>query len=363
MESFSILSGAGLIDASEAAPIYVHQTSRVQVKEDNTIVLPDLACWNGSLDAASADLYHGSADIFVMVLKDGEVNAEPCIPAPAGVKHDMANKTTTITCYSHAGVLKKDEVVLVDYYVKRTGGAHMIEITAESFSGNFYLEGSTLFRRESDGIDMPAEFIIPNGKIQSNFTFSMAATGDPSTFSFVMDAFPDYTKFDPTKKVLAAIQLISDESGQIEGVREACGETVTVYESDAANVSVTFMSISADKAEIEVEGTVSGMAYNTEWYPGGPAKAVQFILEMPVEPTAKYELVTENPIYDDYFASDPSIVGNVKTQERTGAELAEGLAILLSEEPGDVTVSLSRITAAGKTLEKEYVITNSLVFA
>jgi hypothetical protein len=36
----------------------------------------------------------------------------------------------------------------------------------------------------------------------------MASSGDPSTFTFTMDAFPDYTRFDKTKKVLAAIQII-----------------------------------------------------------------------------------------------------------------------------------------------------------
>jgi hypothetical protein len=63
---------------------------------------------------------------------------------------------------------------------------------------------------------MPAEFIIPNCKIQSSFNFTMASSGDPSTFTFTMDAFPDYTRFDDTKKVLAAIQIIggaSTESG------------------------------------------------------------------------------------------------------------------------------------------------------
>jgi hypothetical protein len=61
---------------------------------------------------------------------------------------------------------------------------------------------------------MPAEFIIPNCKVQSNFTFSMASSGDPSTFTFTMDAFPDYTRFDKSKKVLAAIQVIKDAASQ-----------------------------------------------------------------------------------------------------------------------------------------------------
>jgi hypothetical protein len=58
---------------------------------------------------------------------------------------------------------------------------------------------------------MPAEFIIPNCKVQSNFTFTMASSGDPSSFTFTMDAFPDYTRFDKSKKVLAAIQIIEDQ--------------------------------------------------------------------------------------------------------------------------------------------------------
>ena len=100
--------------------------------------------------------------------------------------------------------------VLVDYYVDRETGVSQIEITPESFGGNFYLEASTLFRATS-GEDHPAEFIIPNCKVQSNFSFAMAATGDPSTFTFTMDAFPDYTRFDPTKKVICVMQIIDPQ--------------------------------------------------------------------------------------------------------------------------------------------------------
>lgn len=258
-ESFSILSGAGLLDATKEAPIYVHQTSQVEVETANTIVIPDKACWNGFADHEN-EMYHRSADIFVMVLgDDGQVNAEPCIPVSVSYTEDGKS---TLTCYSHAGVLPSGTIVLVDYYVKRTGGAQMIEITADKFGGNYYLEASTLFRRESDGVDMPAEFIIPNCKVQSNFTFSMAANGDPSTFTFTMDAFPDYTKFDQTHKVLAAIQVITDETGETEGSREPCSENVGTYESEAADVTVNFVSNSATEAELDVTGTVTGKAYD-----------------------------------------------------------------------------------------------------
>lgn len=210
-EGLAILTGAGLVEATEDAPIYVHTTSHVEVKKENEIELPAVACWT------SGEHAHENADIFCMVLDGaGNVSAEPCIPSTVSYEDGK----TVITCKEAAEV---GSIVLVDYYVKKTGSAQQIEIAADKFAGNYYLEASTLFRRESDGKDMPAEFIIPNGKIQSNFNFAMASSGDPSTFSFVMDAFPDYTKFDRTKKVLCVIQVITDdENDKSDEKREDC---------------------------------------------------------------------------------------------------------------------------------------------
>ena len=112
-----------------------------------------------------------------------------------------------LTNDSGSQTIARFDSVLVDYYVAREAGATQIEITADKFGGNYYLEAETLFRNQN-GQDMPAEFVIPNCKIQSNFTFTMANSGDPSTFTFTMDSFPDYTRFDHTHKVFAAIQII-----------------------------------------------------------------------------------------------------------------------------------------------------------
>ena len=180
---------------------------------------------------------------YVMFVKDGEIISEPYIPAQhkddgvvAGEKalylmkdhdcYDEPGRKNDPADYNHVGyqaagdVFVKDgklnkaafDSVLIDYYTAHEGdGSQQIEITADKFGGNFYLEASTLFR-DQRGVDMPAEFIIPNCKIQSNFTFTMASSGDPSTFTFTMDAFPDYLRFDHSKKVLAAIQIIKAES-------------------------------------------------------------------------------------------------------------------------------------------------------
>ena len=103
--------------------------------------------------------------------------------------------------------------VFVDFYVvKDAANVSELQIDAENFAGSYYVEASTLFRKESNGMDMPAEITLPNVKIQSNFTFSMASTGDPSTFTFTMDAFPGYTMFDNTHKVLMVMQIVDDSS-------------------------------------------------------------------------------------------------------------------------------------------------------
>lgn len=66
----------------------------------------------------------------------------------------------------------------VDFYMQKTSSkVSEIQIDAENFGGYYYVEATTLFRRQADGVDMPAELTFPNVKIQSNFTFSMASTG------------------------------------------------------------------------------------------------------------------------------------------------------------------------------------------
>ena len=193
---FMILSGAGLIEATEEKTIKVHTTEttdRVTVQASGgdygeetymvtgvTIELDDVP-----YDAAGEDY------IYVMLMENGEVVTEPYIPA------SVSGKTITLKSTDDLKSFYNGCVVLVDYYVEKKSGAQQIEITPDKFGGNYYLEASTLFR-DTNGVDLPAEFVIPNCKIQSNFTFTMASSGDPSTFTFTMDAFPDYTRFDKT---------------------------------------------------------------------------------------------------------------------------------------------------------------------
>lgn len=219
---FMILSGAGLIDATATEPIMVHTTEQVVV--DSESIKEEAGVKEISITLAEAPHFSENEDfIYVMLMENGEVISEPFIPADVdgnkvilresfGTEPNLRYNDLTDILNDLA---KRDLVFLVDYYVKRTGGVSEITITPDKFGGYYYLEASTLFRN-TDGVDMPAEFIIPNCKIQSNFSFTMASSGDPSTFTFTIDAFPDYTRFNKTKKVLAAIQIVTsgDEAGE-----------------------------------------------------------------------------------------------------------------------------------------------------
>lgn len=105
-------------------------------------------------------------------------------------------------------VLSKNKTIKLDFYVRMTDGATEITVAPEDFGGYFYVEADTLYRNQ-DGKDMAATITFPKVKIQSGFTLTMAANGDPSTFDFVMDAFPAYTYFDQTKKVVCDITIVA----------------------------------------------------------------------------------------------------------------------------------------------------------
>lgn len=369
-EGFAILSGAGLIGVTKDKPIYVHQTRQVEVGDNSTFVLPEEACWNkyGKIDdpdnagqKIDDPLYHGSADIFVMTMTNGQIDSEPCVPAKVDQKDHR-----TVTCYSHAGMIDKGEVVTVDYYVKRIGGAQMIEITADKFGGNYYLEASTLFRDEQSGVDMPAEFIIPNCKVQSNFTFSMASSGDPSTFTFTMDAFPDYTKFDKTHKVLAAIQVITEAIDNSEEERKAC--VMQSVESLTDGVDITFDNDSTEEnCKLTAIGTnIDGTHYDTDWWGTDKlTQAAEVEIVMPIEGNGKYRLVTQNPMLKHY-PDDAQLVNGVWTKDKT-YDITDGsltLRTALTPDKGAILIKLFKVeTGKDDELIKTFSINNKISFA
>lgn len=202
----SILSGAGLIKGTKDTDIvHVHATTTTTLTADKSGAQIDLSDALGENETVDS-----TAPIFVSLAEDdGSITGT----LVTGISVDTDGHTLKSTQTD----LTNGQMVFVDYYVtKKSANVSEMQIDASHFAGYYYVEASTLFRRQSDGVDLPAEITIPNVKIQSNFTFSMASTGDPSTFTFTMDAFPGYTMFDKTKKVLCVIQIV--EEGEAENV-------------------------------------------------------------------------------------------------------------------------------------------------
>lgn len=213
--SFAMLTGAGLANVSNAD---VGDKKRINtwfdlpIRENGKVVI--------DLDTAgdNHDIYVDEKDypVFGTVLDEAGAPVVYCENTGiAGIEPNC--KVYTIT-KDHALELTFSEAskyvgrtLRVDCYVEKTGGVTHIDIDAENFAGNYYVEAQTFFREESSALDMPVVITLPNVKIQSNFTFNMNNSGDPSTFSFVMDCFPAYTKGNKTKKVFASIDMVADE--------------------------------------------------------------------------------------------------------------------------------------------------------
>lgn len=223
----SVLSGAGLIKgkADEDKFVHVHTTTTALVSGDKS---PDPT--KGIINLTEAlelgDKICESAPLFIMGVEgDGSLDGS-VISATAVTNTDIDTENRVNSIDVDKSLI--GNTVMVDYYViKKSANISEIQIDAENFAGYYYVEADTLFRRQSDGVDMPANITLPNVKIQSNFTFSMASTGDPSTFTFTMDAFPGYTYFDKTKKVLCVIQVVEDVTGST-----AKWETVMPHNDD-----------------------------------------------------------------------------------------------------------------------------------
>ena len=209
----AVLTGAGL--AEDADVKHIHVTYDVAINNDG----------NGEIAAEKLAAELGlPKDSTIEVCNDTELKPYATIldgnGAVVGWADDIELSGTNSTTLNNIievasekplkvkSVSSKNKTIKLDFYVKMTSGATEITVAPDDFGGYFYVEADTLYRNQ-DGKDMAATITFPKVKIQSGFTLTMAANGDPSTFDFVMDAFPAYTYFDQTKKVVCDITIVS----------------------------------------------------------------------------------------------------------------------------------------------------------
>ena len=242
----AVLTGAGLITPNKTKQTHFHLALNGIVSDTAGTVeidFDDIRNELGLADATSIDLCN-TIDVFgtkldgsgagigwfnACSIKDATQGAEyVTVDAEHPAKFTIADSDGTTTTPAAKG-----DTIQVDFYVIMNNSITEVHIEPESFGGYFYVEAATLYRREDTGKDMAAEIVIPKAKVQSAFTFTMAASGDPSTFDFVMDAMPGYTRFDPTTKKMCVIQVVGTDA---TGAEEA-GHT---HEDEDTNDSPDF---------------------------------------------------------------------------------------------------------------------------
>lgn len=204
---FSILSGAGLFQGETKQKVHVPMShyasiSKSVVTESGTstpIYFIDVD------EYAGTDKVLGDAPFYAVTASGGSIDG--LIIGGLTVKNTAKDSTGRVVdnidpekvyTYENSITIDPDtftvgddddaeienyvgKQVFVSYYIEK--GSDVVtelQIDAEHFAGNYYVEAETLFRREDNGYDMPAIITLPNVKIQSNFTFSMSSSGDPS---------------------------------------------------------------------------------------------------------------------------------------------------------------------------------------
>ena len=231
--SFSMLSGAGVIDYEKGKKV-IHLTLDGVVKNDNTgdkivVKKADFEGYTPIVSEETVSPYdYSQYKLYGMVLDKEQISVEDYlgsmeikkseIAKTADNTHDIAVGDLVVTLRT-SDLEYKDRICRIDCYAVTTDAqVTTLTVDAENFGGTFYIEAETLFRDEATGHDFPATFVIPKGKIQGNFTFSMAASGDPSTFDFTIDCTLGSVRGSNTK-VLYAIDIIDNISGDSHAER------------------------------------------------------------------------------------------------------------------------------------------------
>lgn len=215
----SVLSGAGFEDAAADNIKHIHVTADAKVETGGFATIKNSVLIN--------ELGLPSATTEIVVCSDDIAKPQGTVLDNNGaivgyVPFNTITVTSTKTSGSSEGNVKftltegdyVGKTIKFDFYVVMKDNCTSISIKPGDFGGYFYVEADTLYRNQ-DGKDMAATLTFPKVKVQSGFTISMSPNGDPSTFDFVMDAFPAYTKFDTTKKVVCDITIVGGGAAEV----------------------------------------------------------------------------------------------------------------------------------------------------
>ena len=298
----AVLTGAGLSKDADVKHIHVTYDVAIDSTGNGIITAEKLAAELGLPKDSTIEVCNDTALKPYATILDGN-------GAVVGWADDIELSGTNSTTLNNIievasekplnvkSTLGAGKTIKLDFYVRMTTGATEITVAPDDFGGYFYVEADTLYRNQ-DGKDMAATITFPKVKIQSGFTLTMAPNGDPSTFDFVMDAFPAYTYFDQTKKVVCDITIVSGAQGDtgikhsdpvgheehvgFKGVKIDSNKLTNGSSSDQHikdnNECIKSISVNGDVATLKVD--MNGLqSYDSSDPSQGKAKWVGLIIE------------------------------------------------------------------------------------
>lgn len=361
-ESFSLLSGALVSKAASDNKIKIGTWFELPIKEGGVVEI--------DLDTAGDDhdIYvDAEFPMFGVILDDAGAPAVHCGEQVGltGVEPNCNVYTITrdnklVVTFNGADKYV-GRTMRVDCYVEKSAGVTQLDVTATDFSGNFYVEALTFFREEASGVDMPVFIIFPNVKIQSNFTLTMAASGDPSTFTFTMDCFPGYVKGDYTRKVFFSTRMTDyDTFTGVDSEALECPElefaftgvtagtngwTTTEFPEDPQKVNFASLgrnlSATIDRANIDFSGTLNHIA-NWDAFSSNEADLTGYYFPFKMEAENGSKFVMNTP------------AGNEKTSVFGETGDGEGVICMVMAVNPDAPVMTATLTDAESSKSTVY---------
>lgn len=168
-KSLAIMFGDGNIKPYTGTDTYIMKTEEVTIplgttNSTVTNVKKGTTYWSTTFAAPDGKLYT-------------KVNPKFYKNDVSGTKRD----DTDVTNLADSEVLKAGETYFCTYDLLVSGS--VIDVSANSFPGTYYITGDTYARSNNSGNDQFFQFIIPKAKVTSENTITLEAEGDPSVFN------------------------------------------------------------------------------------------------------------------------------------------------------------------------------------
>lgn len=160
---------------------------------------------------------------------------------PNGKKYAKQNPKFYDASGAIATKFDEKQTYFCSYDLLVTGA--VIEISANSFPGTYYVTGDTFARAEATGDDEFFQFIIPKAKVQSENTITLEAEGDPSVFNMNLKVLR------PADGVM--MKLVKYE---LDGGADADATQSKMYHNHSLDVNNEGSSTSSNGIQLTING-------------------------------------------------------------------------------------------------------------